>query len=232
MPGVLGLIPAKGGSTRLARKNLRLLGGRPLLAWAAQAARESGIIDRLVVSTEDAEVASTARSLGIEVPFERPAALARDPAGVSDVALHALECLEGEGAHFDTIIVLLPTCPLRAAEDVSGAYRVFRNHGACFVLSVSPFDHTPFAALSIGGDGRVSPVFPQYFGRKSQDLPAAHRPNGAVHVMDAAAFRTQRTYIGSPLFAYVMPPERSIDIDTELDLMLAEALVTKGAERA
>lgn len=232
MPGaktsgkVLGLIPAKGGSTRLARKNLRELAGRSLLAWAAGAAKESGIFDRLIVSTEDEGVAQEARDLGLDVPFVRPPELARDPAGVAQVALHALDKMEELGEHYDTIVSLLPTCPLRSAEDIRGAYRLFVERRGATVLSVSEFEHTPLAALGTTDDGLLEPYMPQYFGRKSQEMPKAYRPNGAVHVLDVRRFRETKIDIAPPLVAYVMPIERSFDIDTEADLRAAEIHLT------
>jgi len=230
---ILGLIPAKGGSTRLAKKNIRQLAGRSLLAWTADAARASGIIDRLIVSTEDEEVAREARTLGIEVPFMRPLELARDPAGVVQVALHALETLEAAGKTYDTLVTLLPTCPLRHAEDIRGAYDLFTQRERPFLLSVSEFDHTPFAALGPTEDGRLEPYMPQYFGRKSQEMPKAYRPNGAVHVLDVQAFRAAKTDIAQPMVGYVMPRERSFDIDTEEDLRAAEVHLTlQDAARA
>lgn len=219
---ILGLIPAKGGSTRLAKKNIRQLAGRSLLGWTAEAARASGIIDRLIVSTEDDDVAQAARDLGIEVPFMRPQELARDPAGVVHVALHALETLEAAGETYDTLVTLLPTCPLRSADDIKGAYQLFVERDRPFVLSVSEFEHTPFAALGPTEDGRLEPYMPEYFGRKSQEMPKAYRPNGAVHVLDVKAFRAAKTDLAQPLVGYVMPRERSFDIDTEDDLRAAE----------
>src|SRR4029434_3121443 len=104
------------GSTRLPEKNIRPLGGKPLLGWTVEAARASGVIDRLIVSTEDELVAQIARACGAEVPFIRPAELARDPAGVVQVGLHALQAMRDLGAEFRTLVILLPTCPLRDAE--------------------------------------------------------------------------------------------------------------------
>lgn len=218
----LGLIPAKGGSVRLLRKNLRLLGGRPLIAWAAKALRDSHVIDRLVLSTEDEGVATAAREAGIEVPFMRPDALARDPAGVVDVALHALDALEQAGDRFQTLVIALPTCPFRTADDIRTAAELYSERDAEFLMSVSAYPHTPFAALRLGDDGCVTPWFPEHFGKKSQQMPMAFRPNGAVHVLDVVAFRRTRSYVSQPLIAYVMPEERSIDIDTEEDLREAE----------
>lgn len=227
-PGpVLALIPAKGGSTRLRRKNILPLGGRPLIGWAIEAARESGVVDAIVVSTEDMEIATVARELGAEVPFLRPECLARDPAGVVDVALHALATLREVGRDFATLIILLPTCPLRSAMDVQAALALFREADGRFLMSVSAYSHTPFAALELTGEGLLSPYFPQYIGRKSQEMPRAYRANGAIHVLDVAAFEAARSYYAQPLLGYVMPEARSVDIDTEEDLRYAEFLLTR-----
>ena len=218
----LGLIPAKGSSSRLSRKNIRHLGDKPLLAWAAEAARESGVVDRLILSTEDSEVADIAEGYGIEVPFLRPRELASDPAGVADTALHAIEQLEAVGESFRTLVILLPTCPLRTAGDIRAAYRLFLEKDRPFLMSVSEFSHTPLAAMQQADDGTLDPYMPQYFGRQSQDMPPAYRPNGAIHVLDVDAFKRERSYLAAPLVGYVMPRERSIDIDTEEDLRAAE----------
>jgi CMP-N-acetylneuraminic acid synthetase len=218
----LGLIPAKGCSSRFSRKNIRYLGNKPLLAWAADAARQSGVIDRLILSTEDSEVAAIAESFDIEVPFLRPQELAKDPAGVSDTALHAIEQLEAVGDYYKTLVILLPTCPLRTAEDIRDAYQLFLQKDRPFLMSVSEFSHTPLAALQQTPDGTLDPYMPQYFGRQSQDMPPAYRPNGAIHVLDVEAFKRERSYLAEPLVGYVMPRERSIDIDTEEDLRAAE----------
>ncbi|HKP95129.1 MAG TPA: acylneuraminate cytidylyltransferase family protein [Fibrobacteria bacterium] len=221
---VLGLIPAKGGSQRLARKNVLPLGGKPLLQWAVDAALQSGVLDRLIVSTEDTEIAEVARKLGAEVPFLRPAHLAKDPYGVVDVGLHALETLREAGQAYHTLVILLPTCPLRTAEDIAGAYRQFREAGAESLMSVALCDHTPFTALKLEGT-RLSHWFPEYLGAKPGGLPAAYRPNGAIHVLDVESFERKKSYTAQPLMGYLMPPERSVDVDTFQDLAMAEVLL-------
>src|SRR3546814_5471714 len=148
----------------------------------------------------------------------RPQALARDPAGVVQVALHSLETLEAAGERYDTLVTLLPTCPLRNADDIRGAYALFIERGRPFVLSVSEFEHTPFAALGPTADGRLEPYTPQYFGRKSQEMPKAYRPNGAVHVLDVAAFREAKRDLAQPLVGYKIPRGRPFDIAPEDDL--------------
>ncbi len=227
---ILGLIPAKGASQRLPRKNLADLGGRPLIQWAADSASKSGICARVILSTEDELVARQASELGIEVPFVRPDKLARDPAGVVEVALHALEELEKTGERYDTLIILLPSCPFRSAADIKAAYDLFLRRERPCVMSVSQFDHTPFAALECGEDDRLSAIFPEHLGKKSQDMPPVYRPNGAIHVLDVERFKAQRSYFFEPLIGYVMPQERSIDIDNELDLTIARSLLSLRRE--
>ncbi len=225
----LGLIPAKGGSTRLAKKNIRLLGGKPLIAWAAEAARGSGVIDRLILSTEDEAVAEAARALNVEVPFMRPPELARDPAGVVEVALHALDMLEQANDFYDTLIIMLPTCPFRTAEDIKAAFDLFVQKDRPFLMSVAEYTHTPFSAYRLDGEDGLEPVFPEYLDRRSQTMPKAFRPNGAVHVLDVPRFRTAEDYVAQPLVGYVMPRERSIDIDTDADLREASFLLSERA---
>lgn len=225
----LCLIPAKGGSTRLTRKNVISLGGRPLLGWAIDAARDSGMMDRIVVSTEDDAIAGVARKLGVDVPFMRPLHLARDPAGVVDVALHALVTLREQGDDYRTLVILLPTCPYRSAEDICNAVNLFRQQNGKFLMSVSRYEHTPFAAMGIGDDQILRPYFPEYIGKKSQEMPVALRANGAIHVLDVEAFERARSYYAQPLIGYEMPWERSIDIDTAHDLRLAESLLVEQA---
>jgi CMP-N-acetylneuraminic acid synthetase len=229
---VLGLIPAKRGSMRLPEKNIRPLAGKPLLGWTVDAARVSGVIDQLIVSTEDELVAKIARDCGAEVPFVRPPELARDPAGVVQVALHALQAMRELGAEFRTLIILLPTCPFRTAEDIRAAFKLFREKQAKFLMSVSPFPHTPFAAMELTGDGLLRPFFPQFIEKQSTELPPAWRANGAVHVLDVAAFEREKSYYAQPLVGYPMPRERSVDIDSEGDWREAEQLIARPAEKA
>lgn len=125
------------------------------------------------------------------------------------------------------MIILLPTSPFRTASDIAEAVALFDTKQAKFLLSVSAFDHTPFAAMKLE-DGVVSPWFPEYFGRKSQEMPSAFRPNGAIHVLDVAAFEAAGSYFGQPLYAYEMPWPRSLDIDTVADLQMAEAVLAAG----
>lgn len=227
---VLGLIPAKGASTRLPYKNILPLGGKPLIQWAHDSAVQSGCCDRVIVSTEDDKVAATARDLGLDVPFVRPPKLAVDPAGVVDVALHALDMLEGEGDIYTELVILLPTSPFRTADDIKNAYALFCEDKNSFVMSVTEYAHTPFAALELDNSGALSAYFPEHIGKKSQEMPVAYRCNGAIHVLNVEAFRREKSYYAKPLKGYVMPEERSVDIDNAFDFKLAEILLAQSIE--
>jgi len=229
---VLGLIPAKGGSVRLARKNLRTLGGKPLLQWAIESAREAACLDRIVVSTEDAEIAKTARAAGADVPFMRPEHLARDPHGVVDVCLHALDTLEAKGERFSEIAILLPTSPFRRGQHIREALERFRTAGAAFLMSVTQLDSSLLAA-HVARDGFMEPLHPEWIGRlgartKKEELPTLVKANGAVVVADVKRLRAERNYYVYPLACYPMPWPTGLDIDTGEDLHYAEFLLEGG----
>ncbi len=226
---VLGIIPAKGGSTRFPQKNIAMLAGQTLLERCARAMLDSEILDDLVVSSESDEVLDVAHSLGLKVPFRRPSELAKDPAGVVDVVQHTIDELAKLGEVFDTVVACLPTCPLRDSGVVVGAYKLFRETGTT-VMSISEFTHTPFAAQKVTDGGQLEPWFPDFWGRKSQEMPTAYRPNGAVHVADVEVLRATGSMLGPPVVGYEMPRERSIDIDTEADLHEAAAYLAQSNE--
>ncbi len=229
---ILGLIPAKGASKRFPKKNIAKLAGLPLIAWAEKSLKNANLCSRIILSTEDKEVASVAEEHGLEVPFLRPENLGKDPSGVVEVALHALETLESHGEHYDVLIIALPTSPLRQAEDVINAYRLFQEKNAHFLLSVSEYEHSPLAALACDSEGRLTPYYPEHFGKKSQAMPKAFRPNGAIHVLDVKAFKAEKSYFGEPMLAYEMPLDRSVDIDTPRDLQLAQLWLSEHQSQA
>lgn len=223
--GVLGLIPAKGSSLRLAKKNILRLGEKPLLQWAIESALQSGVIDKLIVSSEDNEICEMAKKLGAEVPFIRPDFLSHDPHGVVEVALHALSEMRLQKFSFTELIILLPTCPFRLPSDIQSAYQQFKSVNAHFLMSVSPCTQTPFNLFKLN-DNLLSPLFPEYLESKPGSLPQTYRPNGAIHILNIKAFEKAKSYSADPLFGYVMPSERSVDIDTKEDLIVAEHIFT------
>lgn len=233
-PGrVLGLIPAKAGSVRLPGKNIRPLAGKTLLERTIHSARKSGICDRIFVSTENPEVAHIARETGVELSFMRPDHLARDPAGVVEVALHVLEEWERRGETYDTLVILLPTSPFRRAEDITGALETYLRLKVDFLMSVMREIHSPLSSLVLEA-GRLLPLHPEWLNRTgaraTAELPTLVRCNGAITIMDVARFREERNYYAYPLGAFEMSVERSLDIDTELEFVFAEFLAARHPE--
>jgi N-acylneuraminate cytidylyltransferase len=219
---VLALIPARGGSKGVPRKNLREAGGRPLIAWSIAAARASQLVDRVVVSSDDAEILAVAREWGAETPFTRPAELARDDTPSIDVALHALEALPGH----DYLVLLQPTSPLRGADHIDGCLRLCEARGVTGAVSVSEPAQSPYWMYFVDDAGAMRPVLPTTAQRR-QDLPAVYALNGAVYVAHADALRAFRRFVFDDSAAYVMPPEASLDIDTEFGLTLVQAVLER-----
>ncbi len=230
---VIAVIPAKGGSRRVQNKNLRELGGKPLVAYPIETALRSALCDEVMVSTEDARVADVARAYGAEVPFYRSSHLAQDPYQAEDVCLHVLDQYAAMGRQFDTLLLMLPTSPFCSVADVRASMRVFREHDGKFLMSVARMDTHYYHALRFLDDTAIlSPFFDDdhLHDRVSPMTPV--RANGAVTIVDVTAFRAARTYYGTPLLGYEMPWERSIDIDTEADLALAEFMLARRKEGA
>jgi N-acylneuraminate cytidylyltransferase len=223
---LLAVVPARGGSRRVPRKNVRPLHGRPAIAYSIDAALESGLFARVVVSTDDAEIAAIAEACGAEVPFLRPAELADDVTPVSAATADALERLDPDGTRYDAVAQLMASCPLRTAEDVRASHAAFAASGAVSQLSVAPYAvQTPWWAMRRADDGTLSPLFPDAVVRRSQDLPTLVCPTGAVWWMRARALRVSRTYHLPGRTGWAMPWERALDIDTEEDWQLASRLL-------
>jgi CMP-N,N'-diacetyllegionaminic acid synthase len=219
---VVALIPARGGSKRLPRKNLRLVGGQPLVARAIAAARDARRIDACYVSTEDDEIAALARSLGAQV-LARPPALAGDLAQNDAVARHVLDTLAAEGAMPAVLVLLQPTSPLRTAGHVDECLDAFLGSEALSAMSLCAATHHPGKYVRLE-NGAVEPYTSDAdMEARHQDLAPVFRQNGAIYAVRADAFlRTGRFYL-RPCLPYLMTPADSIDVDDEVDLMLADA---------
>ena len=229
-PRRLALIPAKGASKRFPRKNVALLHGRTLLELAVTAAKESAVFDRIFVSTEEEAIADIARAAGADVPFLRPEELSRDPKGIFDVVRYTLEQLAESGDEYDVVAIMLPTAPLRTAQDVAGAVRAHEESGRPMLTTVTAWEHTPLNAYVRREDGTIVMLHPEYAGRlgaRARELPDVVRLNGAVTVAQVAFVRAGKTLADEPAASYEMPPERSVDVDNERDLRLAEFLTGK-----
>lgn len=217
---ILAVITARGGSKGVPRKNIRMVGGKPLIAWTIEAAKASRHLDRVVLSSEDDEIIAVARSHGCEVPFVRPVSLAQDETPGVDPVLHALDELPG----YDVVVLLQPTSPLRIGEDIDGCVALFATSGADACVSVAPAEQSPYWMFRLGEGGRMLPLMPDGpDGRRRQDLPPVWVLNGAVYVADCAFLRRERGFLGGRLVGYPMPLDRSLDIDSERDLDMVEA---------
>lgn len=226
---ILAIIPARGGSKGLPGKNIKDLCGKPLIAWSIEQAKACSSIDRVVVSTDDDQIAEVAKKYGAEVPFMRPAELASDTASTIDVIFHALDWFEKYEDYQPVYILLLqPTSPLRTVEDIEGAIQTFKDKSARAVVSVCETDHHPWWSNRLPDDGNMKNFLrPDILNKRRQDLPVFYRLNGAIYVADTNYLREQNSFFGPNTFAYKMPKERSIDIDSGIDFELAALLLEK-----
>jgi CMP-N,N'-diacetyllegionaminic acid synthase len=220
---VLAVIPARGGSKGVPRKNLRPMHGRPLIAWSIEECRRSALVDRLVVSTEDEEIAETARRWGADIPFLRPAVFSTDTARPEDALVHLLTHL---GEDFDYIAMAHSTVPLRRAEDLDGTIRACHDLNAPAAVAVCEPGKTPFWMMTLDSARRMSPLMGwDGFRKRRQDQPKVVIPTGAAFVSRVAPFLETANFYGPDTVAHEMPAERAIDIDTPADFQYCEYLL-------
>ena len=231
---VLGVIPARAGSKGVRLKNLRLVGGKPLLAYSVEAALRATRLDRVVVSTEDERIARVATRLGAEVPFLRPAELAGDQVSLIPVARHAMEFYDRQGWRPDIVVCIQATSPLLTAEDIDAAVAHLQDTGCDSVVSVTPIQHHhPFRAMKLDGD-RVQPLTEYTSERylQKQDRPPAFGFTGGLYARRRALLEQWSGTdfaLGADVRAHLVEPERAVNIDHELDLIMFEAILTMRA---
>jgi N-acylneuraminate cytidylyltransferase len=229
----IAVIPARGGSKRIPRKNIRPFCGKPIIAWPIDAARASGLFDHVIVSTDDPDIAETARGLGAEAPFERPAELADDHAGTIPVIAHATGWARDQGWPVDAVCCIYPTAPMIAPDDLAEGLRLLGEGTHDFVLTATDYASPIFRAFRQAEDGGLAMVFPQHFDTRSQDLPRALHDAAQFSWGRPDAWLTARTLFGPRTTALLIPRWRVQDIDTPDDWTRAEALFRAlgGAER-
>jgi CMP-N-acetylneuraminic acid synthetase len=230
---VLAVVPARGGSKGVPRKNLREVAGKPLIAWTLECARAvRPPFHRLLVSTDDAEIAAVARRWGVDVPFLRPAELAGDRVPMVPVLQHAVRWAEAaDGVRMDWVCLLQPTDPLRLPEDVEGALALAEAGGSDSVISVvQVFAVHPVLMKRIEG-GRLLPFcVEEREGTRRQDLaPPAYMRNGAVYLTRRDVLVERGSIWGDVIRPHVMPEARSVAVDSELDLRLVDLLLRERA---
>ena len=232
-PRVLALIPARGGSKGLPGKNLRLLAGKPLLAWSVEQGLATPEIARVVVSTDDPKVAEVARACGADVPFLRPVEISADDSPTSAAVLHALDFLAAKGEEFDAVLLLEPTSPLRAKDDLSRAIGVLCEgwDRADSVVSVGAI-HTesPFVAKTVSSDGLVVPLLPPLGSSRRQDLPTAYFPYGVAYLTKVKAFRAVPTFYQQRTLPFFIERWQNFEIDDAADFVCVEAVMRARRE--
>lgn len=226
---VLGLIPARGGSKGIPRKNIRPLGGKPLLQWTAEAALGANLLTRVVLSTEDEEIAAVGRSCGLDVPFMRPMELARDETPTLPVVQHALHALEASGDTFDAVCLLQPTSPFRLADDIDGCIALLGSSTADSVVTVLPVpaEHNPhWVYFGVpNGELRLSTGESQPIPRR-QSLPPAWHREGSVYVTRTAVVLDGSLY-GARVVGYPIDASKSVNIDDMDDFARAARIIRR-----
>ena len=221
----IAIIPARSGSKGLVDKNIKLLAGKPLLAYSVEAAIESGVFNTVMVSTDSEEYAQIARSFGAEVPFLRSEKTSSDTASSWDAVAEVLERYHEMGKDFDTFMLLQPTSPLRTSDNIREAYEEMENKRAKSVISLCEVDHSPLQCnvlaetLSLEGFIRKETK-----GKRRQDMPVFYRFNGAIYLSNVDFFLENHDIYREQCYAYIMNKRDSIDIDDEYDFAIAEAI--------
>ena len=219
MTKMLGIIPARGGSKGIPGKNIRMLGGKPLIYYAVRAARESGLVDRLILTTDSAEIADVGKSLGIEMPFIRPANLAQDDTPMFPVIDHAVQFVESQGWQPDIILLLQPTAPLRQPEHIQAAVKILTETKCDAVASVVevPQHYAPDFVLKLE-EGKLKPFLEG--GEKvtrRQDTRAAYSRDGTIYAFWRDVFIHKRSIYGDDCRPLVIPRDMSCNLDTMED---------------
>lgn len=224
---ILGVITARGGSKGIPGKNIKLLGGKPLIAYTIDTAKKSKLITHLVVSTDDEAIASVCRAHGADVPFMRSKELAHDSTPHLPVMQHAIGFMEKKlGIMFDYIVILQPTSPFRTVEDLDGTIQKLMDTGADSAVSIVEIEENhPMKIKKLKGDMLEPYCIPETEGMRRQDLPIAYKRSGAVYAMKRETLMEKNRLYGDSVAGYVVPRERSIDIDTPLDWIKMEYML-------
>lgn len=224
---IIAIIPARGGSKGVVNKNIRLLAGRPLIYYTIYAAKNSKFINNIIVSTDDEKITEVASAESVTV-IKRPAELSSDESPTIDTVLHAIQKCKMEGLNPEIVILLQPTSPFRTSSDIDTALELFLKNKCDSIISVVETTHPPYWNMIVDGLF-LSPLFDQESLRmRRQDLPKTYLPNGAIYIAYAETLENTHSFYCQKSRPYIMPPERSFDIDSEFDLLFAEAVMKWG----
>jgi pseudaminic acid cytidylyltransferase len=228
----VAIIPARGGSKRIPGKNIKPFAGRPIIAWSIEAARNCGLFDRIIVSTDSAEIGAAARQCGAETPFVRPAALADDFTTTAAVVEHAVGWLREHDEAVNSVCCIYATAPFIRPEDLRSGYELLVNRGVSSVFPVTSYPSSIFRALKIEADGHLAMMWPEHELTRSNDLPEAYHDAGQFYWLDAAAFLRSGRIYGHDALPVILPRCLVQDIDTPEDWHLAELMYEAMARRA
>lgn len=227
----MAVIPARGGSKRIPRKNIRPFGGKPMIEWSIQAARDAGVFDLIVVSTDDAEIAEVARDCGANVPFVRPSELSDDHTGTIPVVAHAINWHQARGVVPRQVCCIYATAPFIRGDDIRHGAEILSESGADFAFSVTSFPFPIQRAIKLRADGRVEMFDPTKFGTRSQDLSEAYHDAAQFYWGTQLAWLSGMPIFGSGSAPIIIPRYRVQDIDTPEDWEQAETLMLALANR-
>ena len=225
---LLAIIPARAGSKGVPGKNIRELMGKPLMVYSIEAALQSNVFDEVMVSTEDVKYKEIAERYGANVPFLRSDKNASDQASTDDVIVEVLEKYKTLGREFDAFCILQPTSPLRTAEDIRNAFEIFNQKASIAVISVCEVEHPISWCGALGENGSLNGFIKRGGSHQRQGEEIGYRINGAIYFVSVHAFHKDKFLYRDGSYAYIMPKERSVDIDTEMDFKFAEFLMQQN----
>jgi len=228
----VAIIPARGGSKRIPNKNVRLFAGQPMIAYPIRAAKESGLFDRIIVSTDSDEIADTAIAHGAEAPFRRPKELSDDHTATAPVIVHALNWLKDSGTPAAQACCIYATAPFVRAQDITRGLRILKEAHAATAFTVTTFAFPIFRALKVTGDGALAMFWPEHRMIRSQDLPEAFHDAGQFYWMDVARFLADPNLYSADARPIVLPRYLVQDIDTPEDWITAETMYRALQTRA
>lgn len=221
---ICSIITARGGSKGVPKKNIKLLNKKPVIAYSIEESLKSNDIKETYVTTEDKEIANISREYGAKI-IDRPQELARDNSTSVDVVLHSLEYLENIGELPDFFVLLQPTSPLRTKEDIGNAIKLFIENECDALISVSQLDHSSMMSFEIKNNFLTPNCDEKFLNKRRQELPNFYCPNGAIYITTPDSLRKNNTFIPKNTIPYIMPKERSVDLDTEFDFKLIEFIL-------
>lgn len=225
----IAVIPARKGSKGVKDKNIRELNGKPLLAYSIEAAEQSGLFDCIHVSTDSETYAQIAKEFGADVPFLRDPALAGDTSDTWDALRYVLQRYAEAGKEYDTVTLLQPTSPLRDASDIRGAFAVMEEKQADSVISVCRAEHSPLLCNTLKADGSMEGFLDTGRVGRRQDCEPYYQLNGAIYIQKTQLLTAKKNLYGEKSYAFIMSAEHSVDIDSELDFLFAQAVMAVGS---